>query len=293
MRTRLAISALLVLVGCGGGSAVTDAGSVLDAPADDVGAEVDAPAELDAHVEADAPIATASLCDGAPGRTLDVMFVGNSQIDVWNMARLVSSLSESAPPGCPRVVGRKHTRGGANLRDLWETTGLELDITDTTPDVVVITESIDLADSRPAFPALFIDYGTRVVEASRSVGARPIFYATGYVELPDRFGFTEMAEPQLALGEELDVEVATGGLAWLRAWEVDPSLDLYHSDRAHPGFHGSYLSALVIWATLMHASPIGLTNTPVTDCTEGPCAPISEALAATLQRVADDEWRSR
>ncbi len=293
MRTQFSISVLLLVVGCGGGSPITDAGTSPDVPSDDAGQEVviDASEGVDAPV--DAPIAVGGLCDGAPGRTLDVLFVGNSQIDVWNMARLVSSLSESAPAGCPRVVGTKHTMGGANLRDLWENTGLEADIATGDYDVVVITESIDLADSRPAFPALFVDYGTRVVEASRAADARPVFFATGYVERADRFGFAEMADPQLALGAELDVEVATGGLAWLRAWERDPTLDLYHSDRGHPGFVGSYLSGLVIWATLMDASPIGLTNMPATDCTEGPCAPISAALAADLQRAADEEWRAR
>lgn len=257
--------------------------------ADDAGAEHDAAVEI----APDAPVAMGGLCEGASGRTLDVLFVGNSQIDFWNMAQLVSSLSESAPASCPRIVGRKHTMGGANLRDLWDRGGLEAEIATGDHDVIVITESIDLADLRPEFPALFLDYGTRAVEASRAAGSRPIFYATGYIERADRFGFAEMAEPQIELGAELGVEVATGGLAWLRAWDADPTLDLYHSDRGHPGFVGSYLSALVIWATVMGASPIGLTNTPVTDCTDGPCTPISESLAAELQRHADAEWRSR
>jgi hypothetical protein len=222
-----------------------------------------------------------------------VLFVGNSQIDFWNMARLVSSLSESASPGCPRIVGAKHTRGGANLRDLWEGTGLEAEIASGGYDAVVITESIDLADMRPPFPALFDDYARRIVTAARAAGAEPIFYSTGYVETPTRFGFAEMADPQLALGAELGVPVATGGLAWLRAWERMPELDLYHSDRGHPGFVGSYLSALVIWATFLEASPIGLTNAPRTDCTDGPCTEISPSLAAELQAIADEERRAR
>ncbi len=267
-------------------------------PPRDAGLELaDAVTSGDAVVPDDAPFpladAASAGCDGTPGRTIDVLFVGNSQIDFWNMARMVSSLSESAPASCARLVGTKHTMGGANLRDLWESSGLEAEIATGGHDVVVITESIDLADRRPEFPGLFDDYARRIVAATRAAGAVPIFYATGYVERADRFGFREMADPQIALGAELDVEVATGGLAWLRAWERMPALDLYHSDRGHPGFVGSYLSALVIYATILDASPVGLTNSPTTDCTDGPCTPISTELAAELQAVAWEERLAR
>jgi hypothetical protein len=222
----------------------------------------DAPTFYDAPVEDATPhdgtfpdARMPSACDGAPGRSLSVLFVGNSQIDFWNMARLVSSLSESAPPGCPRIVGTKHTLGGANLRDLWERTDLASHIATGGYDAVVITESIDLADMRPPFPEHFEEYARRVVDATRATGSEPLFYATAYVETPTRFGFAEMADPQLALGAELGGPVATGGLAWLRAWERTPELDLYHPDRGHPGYLGSYLSALVLWGDSSRGEP--------------------------------------
>lgn len=289
----LAMTFLVGTFGCNvGASRAGDTGTLHDAGVGDVGAEViDAPPGLNDDAANELPVEPEG-CVGEPGRTLEVLFVGNSQIDFWNMARLVSSLSESAPAACPRIVGRRYTRGGANLRDLWDA-GLPGAIREGGYDVVVITESIDLADRRPEFPALFTDYATRIVEATRASGATPILFATGYVETPSRFGFREMADPQLALGAALEVPVATGGLAWLRAWEHDAAIDLYHSDRAHPGFVGSYLSALVIWATLLDASPVGLTNAPRTDCTDGPCTPISPALAMTLQTVAEQERLAR
>jgi len=279
-------------VATSGDAAVADDAPGSDAPGSDApGSDAPVPATDASFSTTDA---TPPLgCDGPAGRTLDVLFVGNSQIDFWNMARLVSSLSQSAPASCPRIVGTKHTQGGANLRDLWDRTDLEAEIATGGYEVVVITESIDLADMRPPFPALFQDYARRIVAATRAAGAVPVFYATGYVERRERFGFREMADPQITLGAELGVDVATGGLAWLRAWERMPALDLYHSDRAHPGFVGSYLSALVIYATILDASPVGLTNMPRTDCTDGPCTPISAELAAELQAVAWEEHLSR
>ncbi|WP_236517626.1 hypothetical protein [Sandaracinus amylolyticus] len=218
------------------------------------------------------------------------LFVGNSQIAFWDLPRLVSSLSESAPDACPRIEGEGYELGGANLRDLWEQPLLDgrrlpETITDGDYDVIVITESIDLAESLPGFPGLFEDYATRIVELSREVGATPILYATPYVERPDRSGFHAQADPQIALGDGLDVRVAAGGLAWLRVWEELPEIDLYFEDRQHPGFRGSYVSGLVLYAAITGASPIGLTRDPMTRC-ETVCDDIDESEADVFQRAA-------
>ncbi|MDW8246892.1 MAG: hypothetical protein RMJ84_09970 [Sandaracinaceae bacterium] len=234
---------------------------------------------------------TSDRCAGPAGRTMRVLFVGNSQIDFWNLPRLVSSLSESANPSCPRIIGEKHTRGGANLDEIWRETNLRERIQNNRYDLVVLAESIDLVEHRPPFPELFFSVARQIVQVVRASGGEAMLYATPYVETPERRGFREMVEPQLQLGAELGLRVAAGGLAWLRAWQGMPSLDLYHEDRGHPGFVGSYLSGLVIWATIMGRSPVGLTNMPVTDCTDGPCTPISQELARYLQGVAEESWR--
>jgi len=189
----------------------------------------------------------------------------------------------------PRRGGWSLTRGGANRGAFGRLAGLESEIATGGHDVVVFTESIDLVELRPLFPALFEDYAGRIIAASRDAGATPILYATPYVEALDHTGFHEMADPQLALGGELGVGVAAGGLAWLREWAIRPDLDLYHTDRAHPGFVGSYLSALVIYAEILDASPVGLTEAPSTDCSFGVCTPISRELATELQGVAWEE----
>lgn len=221
-----------------------------------------------------------------------VLFIGNSQIDVSDLPQVVSELSAGAPAGCARIVPATFTLGGANLRDLWETTrigGLSLAETIATGryDIVVAAESIDLAEYRPApFPALFVDYATRIIEASRAAGALPLLYATPYVDAPDRSGFHAMADPQIALGAALGVGVAAGGLAWLRVWDELPGLDLYAADDAHPGCLGTYVSALVLWAAITHGSPIGLPQDIEIDYGVGTCPPISDAQADVFQRAA-------
>jgi hypothetical protein len=234
----------------------------------------------------------AESCPAWPSdRPLRVLFVGNSQIDFWDLPRVVSSLSASAPSGCARIAGERFTRGGANLEDLrveGDSRGRRLEdvLAEGAYDAVVLAESIDLVELRPPYPEQFEASARAIVEMVRAAGALPIFYATPYVETPTRTGFHEMADPQIALGAELDVPVAAGGLAWLRVWEERPEVDLYFDDRQHPGFHGSYVSALVIWRTITGGSPIGLTAAPDAACDDGPCAPISADQADVFQRAA-------
>jgi hypothetical protein len=153
-------------------------------------------------------------------------------------------------------------------------------------DYVVIAESIDLVVFRPPYPARFREDGTRIALAARAGGAVPIFYATPYVEAPDTSGFHGMADPQIALGRELGVSVARGGLAWLRVWAERPAMDLYDPDRAHPGYRGSYTSACTIVSAITGGSPIGLAYRMSIPCHSTFCPPITADEAAVLQGAA-------
>lgn len=51
--------------------------------------------------------------------------------------------------------------------------------------------------------------------------------------------------------------VAPVGLAFARAVEQHPEINLYHSDGNHPSLAGTYLTACVLFATLYHHSPVG------------------------------------
>ena len=286
-RFSVVLGALIALGGCGG------TGSVLDSGTDG------ALACCDAWIAEGGVPADGNLTDGSMSpcrhwptdRPIRVLFVGNSQIDFWDMAQLVSSLSESAPEDCARITGERFTVGGANLRTLWsdaDRAGRRLPEVLATGgyDAVVITESIDLVELRPPYPEQFTEDAQVIVDAARAAGALPILYATPYVERPDHTGFHDMADPQLALGEQLAIPVAAGGLAWLRVWEQEPGADLYFTDRAHPGFHGSYISGLVIWSTLTGGTPVGLTASPETTCEDVGCTPISPDQADLYQSAA-------
>lgn len=274
-------------------AAVVDA-AVVDAAVVDTGLPSRDAARSDASAGVDDAGTTgaAGTCRPWPGGTIDVLFIGNSQIEVSNLPRVVSDLAATAPAGCVRIRSERFALGGANLAALWSTQlpdgrRLPETIASGRYELVVIAESIDLAEHQPVpFPALFVEYATRIVEASRAAGAVPLLYATPYIDAPDRTGFRAMADPQIALGSALDVGVAAGGLAWLRVWEVLPEVDLHAADHLHPGCLGTYVSALVIWAAITGGSPVGLDYSMAIEDGAGVCPPISAAQASVFQRSA-------
>lgn len=73
----------------------------------------------------------------------------------------------------------------------------------------------------------------------------------------------EMAANLAALytevGAEVDALVIPVGLAFAKAYEERPELELHMEfDHSHPNLAGSYLAAAVSYATLYDASPVGL-----------------------------------
>lgn len=221
-----------------------------------------------------------------------MLFVGNSQLQVQNLPNVVSSLAASAPSECPRIQSTSIFMGGGNLRDAWNDGRVQTALASGAYDTVVLAESIDLVFPQdPGYPRDFDTYARLLVAAARNAGVRPIFYATPNVNVSDReTAFRGMAEPQLALGRELGVVVATGGLAWLRVWRELPDLTLHEPDGSHPNYPGATLSGLVLYAAINDASPIGLAAMPASDYCAPNCEPIAASLAAVFQRNAWAEY---
>jgi hypothetical protein len=71
--------------------------------------------------------------------------------------------------------------------------------------------------------------------------------------------------------------------AWLAAWQRSPSLALY-SDGLHASTAGSYLSALTIYAVLVHKTPVGLPSSLT--LRSGARVSVDSATAVTLQAAA-------
>ena len=71
--------------------------------------------------------------------------------------------------------------------------------------------------------------------------------------------------------------------AWLATWERDRNIALY-SDGLHASVAGSYLAALVMYASIFDRTPVGLPSTLRTR--SGAVIRIDPAVARTLQEAA-------
>jgi hypothetical protein len=74
--------------------------------------------------------------------------------------------------------------------------------------------------------------------------------------------------------------------AWVRAWELDPLLELYDPDGLHPSLAGSYLAALVMYIRLFPGTLPPLPTRLQLD--NGSIIELDAGIAAILRTAALD-----
>lgn len=207
----------------------------------------------------------------APAR---VLFIGNS-FTYWNNGVESEVQSLRRETGDTAFEAQAFTEGGASLKTLWEQTNVLNAINSGGFDVVALQEDIPETNI-----SNFHEYARLFDTAIRDTGATPLlFMAWDY----DRLGWIsmdEIADAHFEIALELGVPVAPVGLAWKRAMDERPSLDMYDNDDEHPSVHGTYLAATTIYGVLFDENPVGLTYRP---------GGVSADEADFLQTVAWDE----
>lgn len=153
--------------------------------------------------------------------------------------------------------------------------------------VILQEQSLRPIDETPLFYE-----GVRMLTAKALAnGAKPVLYQTwarkeGHAYLSDSSLTTDQMETKLraayeAIASELSLPVAHVGYAFRQVVASNPEIELYHPDRTHPAEAGAYLAACVLYATIYHESPVGLSYD----------GGLGKAAAHILQTVAGDVWR--
>jgi len=201
-----------------------------------------------------------------------ILFVGNS-LTFWNsgLQYYIARLADSADLPLS-IKAYSVVEPGASLEIMWEKTGARGMIEKNNYDVVILQDALPNTDVET-----FHMYVRKFVEEIRNVGAEPVLFMTW-----SRKGLTteEVAQAYFDIATELDVAVAPVGLAWQRATEERPELDMYDTDKVHPSIHGSYLTVSVMYATIFGESPVGLSYLPAGN------PGVTGEEAAFLQRIA-------
>jgi hypothetical protein len=82
-----------------------------------------------------------------------------------------------------------------------------------------------------------------------------LFMSWAYADKPEMTA--QLAEAYTIAGNDHNALVIPAGLAFARAREKQPELNLYAPDKRHPSLAGTYLAACTSFAALTGRSPVG------------------------------------
>lgn len=133
-----------------------------------------------------------------------------------------------------------------------------------TPFDVVILQGHSAAGNTENRRTAFRDAVLAADEQIKAHGAQTALYMThGYAEGHNSYDpemATNLATLYTEVGAEIDALVIPVGLAFAKAVEARPDLQLQvEFDHSHPNLAGSYLAAAVAYVTLYGGDPVGLT----------------------------------
>jgi hypothetical protein len=129
----------------------------------------------------------------------------------------------------------------------------------------------------PKLKSVFTEYTKKDSDIVRAHDAKPVFFMSwAYADKPEMTA--ELAEAYTVAGNANNALVIPAGLAFARAREKQPELNLYAPDKRHPSLAGTYLAACTTFAALTGRSPVG--NSYHSD--------LDEPTAKFLQQVAWD-----
>jgi hypothetical protein len=218
--------------------------------------------------------------DSRPARS--ILFIGNSRTYPHDMPYMVREMADSA--GAPEKYQiRMHALPGLSLKQHWQSAEVQ-SLLDRHWDDVVLQE-MSAGQTTPRRTANFLTYGDRLADAIVAGGGRPLlFVGWNYgAELFDRAPpgtrdsyYRAIQGAHFRLASQSGAALANVGRVWRAVENANPSFRL-DTDGNHPSLHGSYLTALVIYAAISSSDVARVSYVP-----DG----LSQEDAALLRRLA-------
>ena len=205
--------------------------------------------------------------------TLKVLFLGNSYTGNNNLSLLFADLSASG--GKPTFID-SYPPGGYWLEDHLQDPRSTGRIAQGIWDYVVLQEQsqvpvIDYWRYNSMYPsaesldsvitsyggntAFFMTWG-REYGGQQSIGgySSPVF--EDFFHMQD-----SLASAYTEISEMLSAALCPAGLSWATAVTLNPEIELWAPDEAHPSLMGSYLTACTFYGVFFEESPVGLSYT--------------------------------
>jgi len=197
----------------------------------------------------------------AQEETKKILFVGNSYTFFWNLPQTVNLLAKSQNID---LMTKQSTAGGANWGHHWKgerNLNTKEIIADGDFDIVVLqNHSLSTIDR----PDSLMRYGQLLNDQIKQSGADTYLYMTWAREW-DPYMIDTIKEKYTALAEKINARLVPVGLAWNRAKELRPDIQLYFPDGSHQSSLGTYLSACVFYGIITGKSPVGLPSNLVSE----------------------------
>lgn len=233
-----------------------------------------------AAASAATPSAPVVKTQPAPGKSLRVLFIGNSYTYVNDLPELVKRLL--AARGVQLDL-EKVVVGGATLERHWKEGKAQAAIHKRPWDYVVLQEQ----SSRPFRDreAMFRD--ARLFHAEiRKTGAKTVLYETWAAKIAPAEQ-PKLTDAYETLGRELGAIVVPAGEAWKRA--LAQGIELHGKDGRHPNLRGSFLAACAFVRILD-----GQKTTPTASIEIGKgAAALTAKQMEALQRIADQTLKEQ
>jgi hypothetical protein len=207
-----------------------------------------------------------------------ILFIGNSLTYVNDVPGIVQALADSAHGDSLAV----ETVAEPNfaLIDHWNTGAALAEINRRNWDFVVLQQgpsSVDLnRDTLRLATKLF-------APSIAKAGGKPVLFSA-WPTIDRRADFSRAIESYRLATTDVGGLMAPVASAWLTILTSSPSVQLYDTDGLHPTVAGSYLSALVIYATILKRTPVGLPA--ALRLRQGTQVTIDPAIARLLQDAA-------
>ncbi|ENP0422758.1 SGNH/GDSL hydrolase family protein [Edwardsiella piscicida] len=124
-------------------------------------------------------------------------------------------------------------------------------------DVVVLQgNSTETISKKESTRENFVAAATKMAGMAHQAGAKVVYFMT-WAKRDTPEDTAKLADAYLSIAQKTGGYVAPVGLAFARAREQHPEINLYYHDGVHPSMAGTYLTACVFFATLYNQSPVG------------------------------------
>lgn len=178
-----------------------------------------------------------------PDAEVRVLFVGNSLTYTNDLPGLVETVAAAAGHSLEAASVAGPNMG---LGDHW-ITGTPQTIRSLRPDVVVLQQGPSTLLSSRAY---LVEWADSMARVAREVGAETALLMVWPPEDP-RYTFQAVHDSYRVAADAVGGVFIPAGMAWVEAWNDDPSLPLYGPDRFHPGGMGSVVAALSVVRALL------------------------------------------